>query len=178
MTKRRITRKAGWVNIKKIARGPNGNPLCRWCNKETSSKRKTFCSDACVHEHKLRSDPSYVRHNVFERDKGICAICHTDTKTLEFATKTVVNRAKHCLRTKCAKTDIAFETIEALVLLCLGAPLGSRRAEGFWDCDHIVPVCEGGGECALDNYRTLCIICHKQVTAELQKVHKQTKKRR
>ncbi len=36
-----------------------------------------------------------------------------------------------------------------------------------WDADHIIPVCEGGGECGLDNYRTLCHKCHKQVTGEL-----------
>jgi 5-methylcytosine-specific restriction endonuclease McrA len=36
-----------------------------------------------------------------------------------------------------------------------------------WDADHIVPVVEGGGECDLSNYRTLCHPCHKAVTAEL-----------
>lgn len=36
-----------------------------------------------------------------------------------------------------------------------------------WEMDHIVPVIEGGGLCGLDGYRTLCIPCHKQATAEL-----------
>jgi len=40
------------------------------------------------------------------------------------------------------------------------------RSSG-WDADHIVPVCEGGGQCGLDNYRTLCHPCHKRVTREL-----------
>jgi len=43
----------------------------------------------------------------------------------------------------------------------------SGRPVGNWEADHIVPVIEGGGECGLDNYRTLCIPCHKKVTAEL-----------
>jgi len=37
----------------------------------------------------------------------------------------------------------------------------------WWDADHIKPVVEGGGLCGLDNYRTLCVPCHKKETAEL-----------
>lgn len=37
-----------------------------------------------------------------------------------------------------------------------------------WDADHIVPVVEGGGECGLDNYRTLCRPCHVVVTRALR----------
>ena len=33
-----------------------------------------------------------------------------------------------------------------------------------WHADHIVPVCEGGGGCGLDNMRTLCVQHHKEVT--------------
>lgn len=176
MTKHRITKKAGWVVIKKMPHGPNGNPLCRWCNKETDSKRKTFCSPECIHEHKLRSNPGYVRDNLFERDKGICAVCHIDTKTLEFATKTVVHRARQLVNSRKIKTDVTQETIDAIVSLCLGVSLGARRADGYWDADHIIPVCRGGGECGLDNYRTLCIPCHKQATSELRKQNKKSGK--
>lgn len=37
----------------------------------------------------------------------------------------------------------------------------------LWQADHIKPVVEGGGGCGLDNYRTLCLRCHKGATAEL-----------
>ena len=37
----------------------------------------------------------------------------------------------------------------------------------FWEADHINAVSEGGGECGLDNYRTLCVPCHKKVTKDL-----------
>jgi len=36
-----------------------------------------------------------------------------------------------------------------------------------WQADHIVPVCEGGGECGLDGLRTLCRKCHNRETAAL-----------
>ncbi len=41
----------------------------------------------------------------------------------------------------------------------------ARRS--LWDADHIVPVAEGGGQCDLDNLRTLCLPCHREQTAAL-----------
>lgn len=38
-----------------------------------------------------------------------------------------------------------------------------------WAADHIIPVAEGGGACALENYRTLCVPCHRRETAALRK---------
>jgi len=43
----------------------------------------------------------------------------------------------------------------------------SRRS--LWDADHIRPVAEGGGQCDLDNLRTLCLPCHREVTADLRR---------
>ena len=54
-------------------------------------------------------------------------------------------------------------------LLCVRLKqLISKPKEGlFWQADHIVPVCEGGGECDLSNYRTLCTPCHDKETRKL-----------
>src|SRR5206468_8299143 len=68
----------GRADRSELARGPNGRILCRWCNLETPRGRVTFCSDWCVHEWRLRTDPGYLRDQVFERDKGICAACGLD----------------------------------------------------------------------------------------------------
>jgi 5-methylcytosine-specific restriction endonuclease McrA len=38
------------------------------------------------------------------------------------------------------------------------------RRRTRWDADHVVPVSEGGGRCAMANIRTLCVRCHQQVT--------------
>jgi hypothetical protein len=38
----------------------------------------------------------------------------------------------------------------------------------LWEADHIVAVIEGGGCCALENYRTLCIPCHRAQTRILR----------
>lgn len=134
-----MTAKAGWINQRTAPRGPNGRLLCRWCDVEVKPPRVTFCSKACVHEHKLRSDPGYVRKQVWKRDHGLCALCQADTVA-------------------------QWEELT-------GHKLTARHTKprGRWQADHIIPVVEGGGECGLENYRTLCTPCHKGVTAELRK---------
>lgn len=69
----------GWVDRKSVQRGPNGRGLCRWCSLEVPRGRYTFCSEYCVHEWKLRSQPGYLRDQVLLRDRGICAFCGIDT---------------------------------------------------------------------------------------------------
>ena len=49
-----------------------------------------------------------------------------------------------------------------------GSVLTNPKEGDFWQADHIVPVSEGGGECDLDNFRTLCTRCHAQETARLK----------
>ncbi|KAL0784093.1 hypothetical protein Bca101_000338 [Brassica carinata] len=50
-----------------------------------------------------------------------------------------------------------FARLEALI---------NDPAEGnAWHADHIIPVYRGGGECRLENMRTLCVACHADVTA-------------
>ena len=47
--------------------------------------RRTFCSAAerdCLHQHKMRTDPSYQAKLVLERDKGVCAECGRDCVAL------------------------------------------------------------------------------------------------
>ena len=46
--------------------------------------------------------------------------------------------------------------------------LATLNRRTLWDADHIVPVVAGGGECDLSNIRTLCIRCHREVTAALR----------
>ena len=68
MSKHRVRPGSGWKNHKELPQGPNGRALCRWCGVEVPKGRRSFCSDACVHEHKLRSDPGYLREQAFQRD--------------------------------------------------------------------------------------------------------------
>lgn len=68
-----------------------------------------------------------------------------------------------------------FERDHGICALCGVDSVAERRvkkARGTgrcWQADHIVPVVEGGGQCGLDNIRTLCHVCHLAMTAELAK---------
>lgn len=127
----------GWVG--------RGRIPCRWCGGEVPPRRRTFCGDACVHQWKLRTDPAYLREQVFARDRGVCALCGLDTEALRKDKRKLDYKARR-----------AFET-----------EWGGRKS--MWDADHIVPVAEGGGECDLSNMRTLCLRCHRAETAALRK---------
>lgn len=147
----RTLAEAGFVRREKMPLGANGRPLCRWCQLEIlSSRRRTFCSEYCVDQWRLRSDPGYLRDKVFERDKGVCADCGMDTVAAYRALKRSRGPARE----------------EALTMWGLRS-VTARRS--LWDADHILPVAEGGGSCDLDNLRTLCLLCHREATAELRR---------
>lgn len=138
----------GWIDASTLEKGPNGRGLCRWCGLEVPAGRRTFCSGWCVNEWRLRTNPGYIREQVFGRDRGVCAICRLDC----------VAELRRLKRLRGGNRGAAW----AVWGVCPG-----QRAS-LWDADHIVPVAEGGGECDLSNIRTLCIRCHRAVTRELR----------
>lgn len=144
------TLSGGYARRSDLRTGPNGLPLCRWCDLEILAKRRrTFCSDYCVHQWRLRTDPGYLRDQVFARDRGLCAVCGIDT----VAAYNALKRARG--------------TARAAGLHLYGMKsISSRRS--LWDADHIIPVAEGGGQCDLDNIRTLCLLCHREATMQLR----------
>jgi 5-methylcytosine-specific restriction protein A len=139
-------KQGGWIQRTK-ERGTHGRGICRWCRTEVPLGRRTFCSDSCVHEWRLRTDPGYLRQQVLARDRGVCAACGLDTIQFYRRFQLIPVRKRSALRRQ------------------LDLHPGRRS---FWDADHIIPVAEGGGECDLSNLRTLCIWCHQELTAKLR----------
>ncbi len=144
----RRTMPGGRASAKDLQRGSEGRAACRWCAMEVPRGRRTFCSDTCVHHWRLRTSPAYLRASVLKRDKGICARCTVDT----LAAYRLLRRARGERRWQ---------------LLGLWG-LNRLDRKSLWDADHILPVAEGGGECDLGNLRTLCLHCHRMVTAALR----------
>lgn len=143
-------------------RGPNGRPFCRWCGEEVSKGRRTFCSVQCVDEYRVRADPGYARALAYRRDQGVCALCGVDTVAIEQQLRDL----RRCQKPdgtpyRWGETSPYDEFHTGLVRK------GFDTSRSLWDLDHIIPVVEGGGECGLENLRTLCQPCHKQVTADL-----------
>jgi 5-methylcytosine-specific restriction enzyme A len=183
MSTARRLRDSGFVDPRSLPRGPSGRALCRRCGTEVPPRRRTFCSAACVHEWRLRSDPGYARRAVEQRDAGVCAACGVDTRALErdvrralaVLTKdaewtrtrrvwedgTLVRRFRRPLR-RALRARAARPALRALE----AAGLAADRS--FWEADHVVAVVEGGGLCGLDNLRTLCRPCHRAATRALR----------
>jgi len=135
--------------VRSLPKGQHGRVLCRWCAIEVPRGRRTFCSADCVHEWKLRTDPGYLRQQVFARDHGVCAVCSISTESLRKEFRKLDYRARRQFLKEWK--------------------LKENWRRSLWDADHVVPVAEGGGECDLANMRTLCLKCHCAATAELRK---------
>ena len=81
-------------------------------------------------------------------------------------------KCDHDFRMKTSSTYVRIKVFERDKGICgkCGIDTHSKRALGTghkWQADHILAVVEGGGQCGIENYRTLCTACHKLVTKEL-----------
>jgi 5-methylcytosine-specific restriction protein A len=144
------------IPAKDLPKSENGYNLCRFCNKEVLPPKKTMCSPECVHQILLRTSNKYLRNCIFQRDKGICSLCNIDTKKIA---KDIIN----------ADNELKMELIKKYQIPKNRRIWIKKCGGGLWDADHILPVMMGGGCSDLNNLRTLCIICHKEVTKSLKK---------
>jgi 5-methylcytosine-specific restriction protein A len=96
---------------------------------------------------------------VGQRDHGVCALCGIDAEKLRNRVRIVFWKLRQRGKGKRARS------LESR-FISIGWPGLSRS---WWEADHIKPVCQGGGGCGLENYRTLCVPCHKKETAKLRK---------
>lgn len=144
----------GFINPKSLPVNADGYRSCRYCSASIRPPRRTFCSANCVHEYRLRSSCTYLRAKVYERDRGVCAICELDTKELakQLLSLNIGDPARDLL--------LKQNNIHASRII---------KINKLWDADHIVRVKDGGGQCGLENIRTLCIRCHKIITASSSK---------
>jgi hypothetical protein len=138
---------------------------CHWCNAELTGRQQRWCSQACVEARLVRISPSYVTQRVAQRDYGVCARCHVDTRIQKRAWMRLRDFVTRHWRRLLPYASVVY--VDRFASQKYGVP-EARLHSNWWDADHIVPVVEGGGGCGLENYRTLCLKCHKEVTAELK----------
>ncbi len=165
MTKNRIRPDAGWVDRSKMPKGPNGKNLCRECGKECKTNRRTFCSAKCVDAWKIKSQPGYVRSKLRKRDRGVCAQCGLDTKDVKTMFSVLDQLSGISYYGDERKKFPELTKVRQRIV-------GILRVFGrtsYWDADHKQEVVDGGGECGLDNYETLCVWCHRAKSARKRK---------
>ena len=96
-----------------------------------------------------------IREQVFERDKGVCCWCGTDTKAL---------REWFPLFQKYPPSESWYQLFEPYLSLLL-------HDSELWEADHIVPRRDWWIDPSLDletleNRRTLCVPCHRRRTKD------------
>lgn len=126
-----------------------------------------WCSRECFNDVAIRCGLVKAPILVHERDRGICAKCGSDAGTATRALQHVRTVDRWDFRLTYAENHERTAVARAAAFLILDAWGVSDEARSLWDADHIVPVVEGGGGCGLDNYRTLCVTCHRRETSDL-----------
>lgn len=154
-------RRTAGVHSRKRPLGPNGERICYNCGGPLPKGRPYNCSPRCSEEWRCKTSPSHLRFVIHKRDRGICALCGIDTDALKAEYERFRDTSKGNGDWK------VYQPKRDEWLTAHGIPPG-RVVGDWWDADHITPVIEGGGECGLENYRTLCIPCHQKETRELR----------
>lgn len=147
----------------------HGYYLCRLCKSACPEGERQWCSEACLRRFLMMSSGGYIRAQVFERDAGVCADCGVDAAQMDRALTALKEDVLHPL----------LMSIHPMIVQTLrsegwknirqrgrGCYADAIEFKSCWEADHIQSVAEGGGQCGLENYRTLCFVCHKKNSAQ------------
>lgn len=141
-----------FLNSRMLPNPPKG--FCKWCGGKAT---RVWCGAECRQEGYIRM--GYYQGYVFERDRGICAICGIDTVWLG----NKIIEIYEIWRRNDPRNISYSEFWDAY------GPWGTDPYKQLWEAHHIIPVSKGGGCCGLENYQTLCLHCHKEDSANLAK---------
>jgi hypothetical protein len=148
-----------------------GVKVCRFCGGELTGRRTAWCKDECHTAAMIVCYPSFARAAVERRDKGVCSICGIDTEKLRRRFYNLVQKMRRSGGRLCKRAEKLGKEARKR-----GWPYDWYNSRSWWDADHITPVVEGGGGTGLENYRTLCVPCHKAETAALAARRARTKR--
>jgi 5-methylcytosine-specific restriction endonuclease McrA len=125
-----------------------------------------------VHEWRIRTDAGYVRTAVETRDHGICGICGADCARIARIAKILLyapdDQNPHPTWCRGSYHSYMCQHPSHKEVAAFLRELGfDQHRKSLWDADHVLEVVNGGGECGLENYMTLCQPCHKAKTKKL-----------
>ncbi|KAI8503989.1 Swi SNF matrix associated, actin dependent regulator of chromatin [Branchiostoma belcheri] len=162
-----------------------GRSLCLWCQKPVSQQQSglatdtdgvsshvrpsRYCSTECKEEYRIRMKGSHhSRQQLRDTEFGVCQICGTNMRQIFQQVKDLpMSERKVFLKTT---------PLSSLPTAQLNKIIADPKEGQFWHADHIVPVADGGGLCSLDNFRTLCVACHRKQNRERRSAQKQERR--
>ncbi|POO01949.1 SNF2 domain-containing protein / helicase domain-containing protein / HNH endonuclease domain-containing protein [Trema orientale] len=143
----------------------NDKPLCKLCQEPCKSSNAMepeffedlFCNLECYEEYRIRTSNRSLRQELFQLENGICTNCQLDCHKLVVHIRplSLAMRREHI--EKVAPRIASRRKLRDKLIK-------DPKEGNAWHADHIVPVYRGGGECKLENMRTLCVACHSDVT--------------
>ncbi len=136
---------------------------CTWCGGKLTGRQSAWCGRLCVDAF-LQLQPRNMRDVVHARDHGRCRQCKRDCDRMFYLAQRLL-----CLAAKnvsWAATVTALRAHWASVGFHISRDFSN---EHYWEANHIVPVCQGGGLRGPDNYETLCVPCHAAATRQLHR---------
>ncbi|WOK92310.1 DNA annealing helicase and endonuclease ZRANB3 isoform X2 [Canna indica] len=153
-------------------------PLCKLCQEPCNGKlakapeyfEDLFCNLSCFQEYRIRTSQRALREALFQIEHGVCTLCKLDCHELVKCIKPLSKaRRMEYIKKVAPKLAQKQKLLDKLV---------HEPNEGnAWHADHIIPVYKGGGECTLENMRTLCVACHSEVTVAQQHERRSARKR-
>jgi len=156
----------------------DGEPLCKLCQGLCNGKlakspeyfEDLFCGLACFQEYRLRTSGRALRQALFQLERGKCAQCKLDCcKLVKHIKPLPMEKREEYIQKAAPNIASRKKLLDKLV---------REPTDGnAWHADHIIPVYKGGGECKLENMRTLCVACHYEVTRAQHKELKEIRKK-
>ncbi|XP_066266917.1 DNA annealing helicase and endonuclease ZRANB3-like [Branchiostoma lanceolatum] len=152
-----------------------GRHLCLWCQKPVTqqsgltadadlegassyARQHRYCSTECKEEYRIRMQGGHSRQQLRDTEFGVCQICETNVRQIFLQVKELPMSER--------KVYLKSTLLSSLPVAQLNKIVADPKEGQFWHADHIVPVADGGGLCSLDNFRTLCVMCHRKVTQQ------------
>lgn len=126
---------------------------CRRCGKALTGRQRSWCSETCGLEWMALKWMSVQGPRVARRDAYRCQLCG-------WRILRSLNRVK--AKARACGSDLDVWKAARAFHARYGAGPGSSH---LWEVDHIRPRKKGGTN-DKGNLRTLCIRCHRRVTAE------------
>lgn len=115
---------------------------CTWCGQKSGDKR-LWCGPDCVRAFLTRCRPADAKAAFVEANAVATIVKFYDWSG------------------KFMKIGPPFMSAVVECAVCQ-----HRGTQEQFQLDHILPVSDGGGLCGPENYRLLCLDCHKRVSAE------------
>lgn len=98
----------------------------------------------------------FIRQQVFLRDHGKCAHCRLNCCHL--------HQAIDFVRMAILEHRLGFDFHFSEFRLAIGLDRCWRFPKALWDAHMVIPKAHGGSDEDLNNFLTLCLLCHRRET--------------